>query len=144
LKPQQPDAQSASEVHGPVINCVPVAATAAAAGEDASCTVAVAATPAAAPATVNVPCPRALAAFALGVPSPCPQPPSRVRAMIDPAQRPELNPQQPDAQSASDVQGPVMNCVPAAETRGLRKRSDRSATLAILSRLGEVFCPIMV
>ena len=54
----------------------------------------VAAGAAAAPATVKVPCPRALAALAFGV-LPWPQPPSRVNAIIAPAQRPELKPQQP-------------------------------------------------
>lgn len=43
---------------------------------------------------------------------PNPQPPSRSRAMTGPAHLPVLKPQQPDAQSASLVQGPVMNCVP--------------------------------
>ena len=46
-----------------------------------------------------------------------PQPPSRSRAMTGPAHLPVLKPQQPDAQSASLVQGPVMNCVPWAAAK---------------------------
>lgn len=48
---------------------------------------------------------------------PNPQPPSRSRAMTGPAHLPVLKPQQPDAQSASLVQGPVMNCVPWAAAK---------------------------
>jgi hypothetical protein len=46
-------------------------------------------------------------------------------ATIAPAHLPDLKPQQPDAQSASDVQGPVMNCVPWAEMRVARPRVRR-------------------
>jgi hypothetical protein len=57
--------------------------------------------------------PSAIAAFALGDALPWPHPPSRCCATTGPAQRPVLNPQQAEAQSLSDLQGPVMNCVPA-------------------------------
>ena len=50
--------------------------------------------------------------MSLGWASPWPQPPSRVWAMTGPAHRPLLKPQQPDAQSASLEQLPVMNWVP--------------------------------
>lgn len=55
---------------------------------------------------------RAATALAFGVASPCPHPPSRSWAMTGPAHLPELNPQHPSAQSASEAQTPVMNCVP--------------------------------
>jgi hypothetical protein len=54
----------------------------------------------------------ARAALLLGCALPNPQPPSISWAMIGPAHLPVLKPQQPSAQSASLVQGPVMNCVP--------------------------------
>lgn len=56
----------------------------------------------------------ACAALLLGKGSPKPQPPSRSWAMTGPAHLPEWNPQHPEAQSASDVHEPVMNCVPLA------------------------------
>ena len=56
--------------------------------------------------------PRATAASSLGDESPNPQPPSRSCATTAPAHLPLLKPQQPDAQSASLVHTPVMNCVP--------------------------------
>jgi hypothetical protein len=49
-----------------------------------------------------------------GATSPNPHPPSRSCAMTGPAHLPEWKPQQDDAQSASALQVPVMNCVPAA------------------------------
>ena len=55
---------------------------------------------------------RARAALLLGCALPNPQPPSRSWATIGPAHLPELKPQQAEAQTASLVQGPVMNCVP--------------------------------
>ena len=104
LKPQQPDAQSASLEHGPVMNWVPgaiagaadVGGGAAAAGADAAW-----------------PARNFCAAMSLGCASPKPQPPSRSCAMTGPAHLPERKPQQEDAQSASLWQGPVMNWVPA-------------------------------
>lgn len=59
------------------------------------------------------PC-NAFAALSFGCASPNPHPPSLSCATTGPAQVPLLNPQQADAQSASDVHAPVMNCVPAA------------------------------
>ena len=53
--------------------------------------------------------PRATAALSLGTLLPCPHPPSRSCATMAPAHLPELNPQQPEAQSASLLHGPVMN-----------------------------------
>jgi hypothetical protein len=52
------------------------------------------------------------AALSLGCALPNPQPPSTSWAKTGPAHLPVLKPQQPEAQSASLVQGPVMNCVP--------------------------------
>jgi len=56
--------------------------------------------------------PNALAAVSFGSASPNPQPPSRSWAMIAPAQSAEWKPQHPEAQSASEEQRPVMNCLP--------------------------------
>lgn len=56
---------------------------------------------------------RAFAALSFGCALPKPQPPSRVWAMTAPAHSAEWKPQHPDSQSASDVQRPVMNCLPA-------------------------------
>ena len=53
----------------------------------------------------------------LGEAWPKPQPPSRSWAGMMAAHLPVLKPQQVEAQSASLVQGPVMNCVPLAETK---------------------------
>jgi hypothetical protein len=53
--------------------------------------------------------PSATAAVSSGSMSPKPHPPSRSCAMTGPAHFPVLKPQQLSAQSASDVQGPVMN-----------------------------------
>ena len=39
--------------------------------------------------------------------------------MTAPAHLPERKPQQPDAQSASEAQMPVMNCVPAGAGKGI-------------------------
>jgi hypothetical protein len=47
--------------------------------------------------------------------------------MTGPAHRPELNPQHEDAQSASEAQGPVMNCVPAERVWWVRERRRRRA-----------------
>lgn len=55
----------------------------------------------------------ACAALSLGAASPNPQPPSLSCATTGPAHFPDVNPQHPAAQSASDVHGPVMNCLPA-------------------------------
>lgn len=60
-----------------------------------------------------LPC-NALAASSFGRASPNPHPPSRSCATTGPAHLPLLNPQHADAQSASEVQAPVMNCVPLA------------------------------
>ena len=115
LKPQHADAQSASLVHAPVMNCVPgafaadVAAGAAAAEATATAEVAAAAEATGAAAEPPV---RAFAALALGWASPKPQPPSLCWATTGPAHFPLLKPQQADAQSASEVQAPVMNWVP--------------------------------
>jgi hypothetical protein len=57
---------------------------------------------------------RALAALSLGCASPKPQPPSRSWATTAPAHFPLRKPQHPAAQSASEVQAPVMNWVPGA------------------------------
>ena len=53
---------------------------------------------------------------ALGVALPKPHPPSLSWAGMTAAHLPLLKPQQLDAQSASEVQAPVMNCVPCAAT----------------------------
>src|SRR2546423_784139 len=132
LKPQQPEAQSASLVQGPVMNCVPApfvvpsllvdgwAATAvvvdlvdawAATAVEVDLVDAWAATAVEVDMAVGWPSSER-AAVSLGCASPNPQPPSRSWAMTGPAHLPELKPQQPEAQSASLVQGPVMNCVP--------------------------------
>jgi hypothetical protein len=76
-------------------------------------------------ATVDGACPAAAASLArkatsarlLGCALPKPQPPSRSWAITGPAHLPELKPQQEDAQSASEVQAPVINCVPWPATR---------------------------
>ncbi|PIL32762.1 hypothetical protein GSI_04877 [Ganoderma sinense ZZ0214-1] len=96
LKPQHPEAQSASLLHGPVMNWVPGAVDdAGVVGAGAS--------------------PRSLrAALSLDLASPKPHPPSRSCAMMAPAHLPDLKPQQPEAQSTSPAQGPVMNCEPGA------------------------------
>src|SRR2546429_3166 len=51
--------------------------------------------------------------FTTGCALPNPQPPSRSWATMAPAHLPVWKPQQPEAQSASLVQGPVINCFPA-------------------------------
>ena len=104
LKPQQPDAQSASLEHGPVMNWVPGAMVGAAEVGGAA---------AAGGADAAWPARNFWAAMSLGWASPKPQPPSRSCAMTGPAHLPLLKPQQLDAQSASLWQGPVMNWVPA-------------------------------
>jgi hypothetical protein len=134
LKPQHPEAQSASLAHAPVMNCLAAAlpirlgfapaAARAPVGGDTAATAAAAATATgevAAPLFTTVDAatapvglkPSAIAAFALGEALPWPHPPSRCCATTGPAQRPVLNPQQAEAQSLSELQGPVMNCVPA-------------------------------
>lgn len=55
---------------------------------------------------------RIRAALSLGCAFPNPHPPSTSWATIAPAHLPVLKPQQPEAQSASLLQGPVINCVP--------------------------------
>lgn len=55
------------------------------------------------------------AASLFGTPLPNPHPPSLSSATTGPAHKPVLNPQHPSAQSESDLQGPVMNWVPALE-----------------------------
>lgn len=76
---------------------------------------AVAVEPATAAEEVAGASPRSLrAALSLGWGSPKPQPPSRSCATMAPAHLPDLKPQQPEAQSTSPEQGPVMNCVPGA------------------------------
>jgi hypothetical protein len=101
-KPQHPDAQSLSLVQAPVMNWVPAAW-----GVGARRTLRLVMPPVK---------PRARPALSLGVPEPKPQPPSRWRAMMAPAHLPVVKPQQPEAQAASLVQAPVMNCVPWAVT----------------------------
>lgn len=71
----------------------------------------------------------ASAAFAFGVALPCPHPLSRSWATTGPAHRPELKPQQPDAQSESEVHGPVMNCVPFPRAR---KATNKEVSPAML------------
>lgn len=68
------------------------------------------------PPTHYCPCParKACSARLFGASSPNPQPPSLVCAITAPAHFPVLNAQQSDSQSASLVQGPVMNWVPGA------------------------------
>ena len=100
LKPQQLDAQSASLVQAPVMNCVP-GATAGAAEVPVLLEVAGGGVEAAWPAR------NFCAAMSLGWASPNPQPPSRSCAMTGPAHLPLLKPQQLDAQSASLWHGPV-------------------------------------
>jgi len=81
--------------------------------------------------------PRATAAASLGCGSPNPHPPSRSCAITGPAHFPVLNPQQLSAQSASDVQGPVINCVPAARERDMlkKKAARRTAFLEYFAML---------
>lgn len=123
LNPQQLSAQSASLVHGPVMNCVPAAAAElAVALETTIIASVVGAWPTAGVVAVlafgaEPVKPIATAALSLGSASPKPQPPSRSWAMMGPAHFPLLKPQHPSAQSASLVQLPVMNCVPAERTR---------------------------
>ena len=110
LNPQHPEAQSVSLEHGPVMNWLPGATEGAAevgaAAEAVATAVAV---------VVAGSSPRSLrAALSLGWGSPKPQPPSRSWATIAPAHLPDLKPQQPEAQSTSPEQGPVMNCEPGA------------------------------
>jgi hypothetical protein len=64
---------------------------------------------------------KACAALSLGEASPKPHPPSRSSAMMAPPHLPVLKPQQPEAQSASDVQTPVMNWVPVPWVRAGRE-----------------------
>ena len=121
LNPQQLSAQSASLVHGPVMNCVPAATAVVEAGFTTVAKVVLAPAPAAGvtffeefAVGAGPVKPRATAAVSLGSASPKPQPPSRSWATIGPAHFPVLNPQQLSAHSASLVHGPVMNCVPFA------------------------------
>ena len=118
-KPQHAEAQSASEVHAPVMNCFPWAG-AAGAGADAVDAAGDAAAPAAAPALLvllPLACLLAFKALLLGCASPKPQPSPRSLATNGAAHLPEVKPQQPDAHSASDAQTPVMNCVPFAAAK---------------------------
>lgn len=69
------------------------------------------------PLLTDAPPVRACAAVSLGCASPKPHPPSRSWATTGPAHLPELKPQQAEAQSASVVQAPVINCVPGAACR---------------------------
>ena len=116
LKPQQPDAQSASLEQAPVMNCVPAPVELVPDEEDEEDELLV--SPLEVPLLLEVPEapapvePRATAASSFGEESPNPQPPSRSWAMTAPAHLPELKPQHPEAQSASLVQAPVMNWVP--------------------------------
>jgi len=105
LKPQQPEAQSESALHGPVMNWVPAALAFDLAG--AAALAGAALTPLEGEVIPAVK-PSLRAALSLGV-APKPQPPSRCKAMMAPAHLPVLKPQQPEAQSESDLQGPVMN-----------------------------------
>jgi hypothetical protein len=98
LKPQHSDLQSTSPVQTPVMNCDPGAGLGGALG---------AAAPPAAGPPLN------------------PQPPSRSTATTGPAHFPVLKPQHLDWQSASEVQAPVMNCVPwAAAKRETGRETD--------------------
>jgi len=105
LKPQQPEAQSESDLQGPVMNWVPAALAFDVAG--AAALAGAALTPLEGDVIPAVK-PSFRAALSLGV-APKPQPPSRCKAMMAPAHLPVLKPQQPEAQSESDLQGPVMN-----------------------------------
>jgi len=69
---------------------------------------------------------KARAAMLFGCASPWPQPPSRVWAITGPAHRPLLKPQHDEAQSASEEQGPVMNCVPCERTSRMRLSSRKT------------------
>lgn len=142
LNPQHPLAQSASLLQTPVINCFPCPfpaapgfwaafaafpafpalppAGGAGAAEAAGAGAVGAAAGAAAPPW---PARNARAAVSFGTALPKPQPPSRSWAMTGPAHFPERKPQQELAQSASEVQGPVMNWVPAAEVRVVKRRA---------------------
>jgi hypothetical protein len=130
LNPQQPDAQSASDSQGPVMNWEPVPVDV----EVLPLPLPVLPLPLLSLVLVllfellvseldpdELPVelelippvnPIALAASSFGVPDPNPQPPSRDNAMMAPAHLPVLNAQQPDAQSASLVHWPVMNWAP--------------------------------
>ncbi len=117
LKPQQPDAQSASLVQAPVMNWVPAPVDPELDEEEDEEELLVSPLefPLEAPLLLEVPGaptpvnPRATAASSLGEESPKPHPPSRSWAITAPAHFPDLKPQQPEAQSASLVQTPVMN-----------------------------------
>jgi len=110
LKPQQPEAQSESALQGPVMNWVPDALASVVAGALLGAWAlagAAALTPLEGEVIPPVK-PSFRAALSFGF-APKPQPPSRCKAMIAPAHLPVLKPQQPEAQSESDLQGPVMN-----------------------------------
>lgn len=113
LNPQHADAQSASAVHAPVMNCVPAAlaagaAPAAGAGDTGA---AGAGAAGAAGALALAPPFRALL---LGWALPKPQPSPRSLATKGAAHLPEVKPQQAEAHSASEAQVPVINWVPWA------------------------------
>ena len=121
LKPQQPEAQSESLEHVPVINCVPAPFELVPDDDDDEedeLLVSPLDVPLEESLLLEVPMaptpvkPRATAASSLGEESPNPQPPSRSWAITAPAHLPELKPQHPEAQSASLAQAPVMNWVP--------------------------------
>jgi hypothetical protein len=79
----------------------------------------------------------AKAAMLFGWASPWPQPPSRVWAITGPAQRPELKPQHDEAQSASELQGPVMNWVPAEKARVVREERTKNVLVYIFVAVGK-------
>ena len=107
----------------PTLPFVPAAAAVVAAGGGAATVAAPVATAIAADWEEK----NASAAILFGVALPWPQPPSRVWAITGPAHKPLLKPQQEDAQSASELHGPVMNCVPAERARGARVEKRRIA-----------------
>ncbi len=114
LNPQQPEAQSASLVQGPVINWLP-GATEGAGVVGAVLEAVVEAVATAETDDVAGSSPRSLrAAVSFGWGSPKPQPPSRSCATMGAAHLPDLKPQQLEAQSTSPEHGPVMNCEPGA------------------------------
>ena len=147
LKPQQAEAQSASLLQGPVINCLPAPfpapfpAPLLGVGVTAwAVTTGVCVETTEAWVTMVVGCwPRKeRAALLLGCGLPNPHPPSRSWAMTGPAHLPVLKPQQPEAQSASLVQGPVMNCVPPAATMRGTSKGKKCQRLVIYERITEI------
>jgi len=147
LKPQHADAQSESLVQGPVMNCapLPLPEPEPEVEEEEEAEALVSAVPALDVPLLVEPPVKATAALSLGVLSPKPQPPSRSWATTAPAHFPLLKPQQPDAQSASLVHAPVMNCVPVPweTTRAARLKRMKLSLRALRRAIVVVGFPVV-